>query len=222
MIRQGQPKGSSMRAMTGNGRSASTAQKILDVGERLIQVRGYNGFSYADIADALRVTKASLHYHFPSKAELGRCLMERYTENFVTTLAGLDAARSTAREKLHGYASIYSDVLANNRMCLCGMLAAEYATLPKSVKSEVTRFFDTNETWLADVLEQGRRAERFQIAGSPADAARRIIAALEGAMMLARVYAEPERFERAAQSLLAEVTGARSRMTRGRGRAAII
>lgn len=197
-----------MRAMTGNGRSASTAQKILDVGERLIQVRGYNGFSYADIADALQVTKASLHYHFPSKAELGRRLMERYTENFIAALAGLDAARPTAREQLRGYVSIYSDVLANNRMCLCGMLAAEYATLPKSMKSEVTRFFDANETWLAGVLERGSRTERFQIAGSPADAARGVIAALEGAMMLARVYGEPERFERAARSLLADVTGA--------------
>ena len=196
-----------MRGMSGSGRSASTAQKILDVGERLIQVRGYNGFSYADIADALKVTKASLHYHFPSKAELGRRLMERYRQNFVAALAGLDAARSTARDKLHGYASIYSDVLANNRMCLCGMLAAEYATLPKSVKSEVTRFFDTNETWLAGVLEEGRGAERFRIAGSPAEAARRIIAALEGAMMLARVYGEPQRFERAAQSVLADLTG---------------
>ena len=107
-------------------------------------------------------------------------------------------------------------------MCLCGMLAAEYATLPKSVKSEVTRFFDTNETWLADVLEQGRRAERFQIAGSPADAARRIIAALEGAMMLARVYAEPGAF----RTRGAVVVGGGHRrplaMTRGRGRAAII
>ena len=51
-----------------------TAQRILDIAERLVQTRGFNGFSYADIAGALAVTKASLHYHFPTKAEPDRSL----------------------------------------------------------------------------------------------------------------------------------------------------
>src|SRR5271170_7900976 len=117
-------------------RNTDTSQRILDVAERLMQMRGYNGFSYADIATSLHLTKASLHYHFPSKAELGRRLMERYTENFLAALARIDESGADAREKLSRYVSIYADVLANKRMCLCGMLAAEYATLPKSVKGE--------------------------------------------------------------------------------------
>jgi TetR/AcrR family transcriptional repressor of nem operon len=96
-------------------------------------------------------------------------------------------------------------VLANNRMCLCGMLAAEYATLPKTVKSEVTRFFDANEAWLSRVLEQGRKAEGMKLAGPPIEAARVFIATLEGAMMLARSYGDAERFDRAGQRLLADI-----------------
>jgi TetR/AcrR family transcriptional repressor of nem operon len=193
--------------MGGSRRSAGTSQRILDVAERLMQVRGYNGFSYATIAAALRVTKASLHYHFPTKAELGRRLMERYRQNFVAALASIDETSRSAQEKLRRYVSIYSDVLANNRLCLCGMLAAEYATLPKSVKSEVTRFFDVNEAWLAAVLEQGRQAEGLKVVGPPTEAARLLVAGLEGAMMLARSYGDAVRFDRAGQRLLNDIIG---------------
>jgi TetR/AcrR family transcriptional repressor of nem operon len=199
-----------MGQMTSTARSGETAQRILDIAERLMQVRGYNGFSYADIAETMRLTKASLHYHFPSKAELGRRLMERYIENFLIALGRIDAADSPAREKLQRYVLIYSDVLANKRMCLCGMLAAEYATLPKSVKAEVTRFFDANETWLTGVLEQGTRSDGLKFSGQPDETARTIIATLEGAMMLARTYDDVERFNRAARHLLAGIAGSPS------------
>jgi TetR/AcrR family transcriptional regulator, transcriptional repressor for nem operon len=191
--------------MASASRQSGTPQKILDSAERLLQVRGYNGFSYADIATALRVTKASLHYHFPSKADLGRRLMQRYTQNFLTALAAIDASGADAREKLQRYVSIYSDVLANNRMCLCGMLAAEYATLPKPIRLEVIRFFDANEAWLAGVLDEGRQAKAMHFPCSAIEAARVLIAGLEGAMMLARSYGEAERFDRTGRRLLAEL-----------------
>ena len=196
--------------MTSGARNAGTAQRILDIAERLMQVRGYNGFSYADIAEAIGLTKASLHYHFPSKAELGRRLMERYAENFLIALAAIDAACAGPREKLERYVSIYTDVLASNRMCLCGMLAAEYATLPKSVKAEVTRFFDANETWLAGVLEEGKRSKSIKAGVPSIETSRTMIATLEGAMMLARTYDDVERFDRTAQRLLADLSGSRS------------
>jgi TetR/AcrR family transcriptional repressor of nem operon len=196
-----------MGQMTSAARNGETAQRILDIAERLMQVRGYNGFSYADIAETMRLTKASLHYHFPSKAELGRRLMERYIENFVAALGRIDASGADAREKLSRYVSIYADVLANKRMCLCGMLAAEYATLPKSVKVEVTRFFDANETWLASVLEQGKRSKSVRFVGPSIETARTITASLEGAMMLARTYDDVERFNQAARRLLADIVG---------------
>jgi TetR/AcrR family transcriptional regulator, transcriptional repressor for nem operon len=193
--------------MQGRARDGGTPQRILDIAERLMQVRGYNGFSYADVAETLHLTKASLHYHFPSKAELGRRLMERYTQNFLAALAAIDGTSASARQKLERYVSIYSDVLANNRMCLCGMLAAEYATLPKSVKAEVTRFFDTNEAWLAAVMQYGSQSEGLKLSSPPAEAARLMIAALEGAMMLARSYGDAARFDRVGQRLLADITG---------------
>jgi TetR/AcrR family transcriptional repressor of nem operon len=182
-----------------------TAQRILDIAERLVQTRGFNGFSYADIAGALSLTKASLHYHFPSKAELGTRLIARYEQGFLEALGGIDRTGANAREKLARYAKIYGDVLRNNRMCLCGMLAAEYATLPKAMKDEMRHFFDENERWLVAVLEDGRRSGALKFSGSSLDVARALVGSLEGAMMLARSYGEVARFEAVADRLLAEL-----------------
>ena len=67
----------------------TTTTRILDVAERLVQTRGFNGFSYADIAVQLGITKASLHYHFATKAELGRTLIARYTGAFELCMLAL-------------------------------------------------------------------------------------------------------------------------------------
>jgi TetR/AcrR family transcriptional repressor of nem operon len=191
--------------MAKSGQNGDSAQRILDVAERLVQTRGFNGFSYADIAEALDVTKASLHYHFPSKADLGRRLIERYEHTFLEVLKGIDATAAAPREKLKRYARIYADVLRDNRMCLCGMLASDYATLPKAMKEDVRHFFDENEQWLVAVLEQGRKSGALGFKGSALDLARVIVGSLEGAMMLARSYGEPARFDTAAERLIASL-----------------
>jgi len=188
--------------MARSRQNGDTPQRILDVAERLVQTRGFNGFSYADIAEALDVTKASLHYHFPSKAELGKRLIERYEEAFLGLLKAIDATGAGARDKLRRYARIYADVLRDNRMCLCGMLASDYATLPKPMKEEVKHFFDENEQWLAAVLEQGRKSGSLEFKGSALELARVIVGSLEGAMMLARSYGDASRFDTAAERLI--------------------
>jgi len=183
--------------------SADTSRRILDVAERLVQTRGFNGFSYADIAEALEVTKASLHYHFPTKGDLGKRLIERYEEGFLAALRSIDSAGAGARDKLKRYIRIYADVLRDNRMCLCGMLASDYATLPKPMKEEVKHFFDENEQWLAAVLDAGRKAGNLEFKGSALELARAMVGSLEGAMMLARSYGEVSRFDTAAERLIA-------------------
>jgi TetR/AcrR family transcriptional repressor of nem operon len=185
--------------------TADTSQRILDIAERLVQTRGFNGFSYADIASALTLTKASLHYHFPTKAELGTRLIERYEAGFLKALEEIDRTTPDARDKLRRYAKIYADVLRNNRMCLCGMLAAEYATLPKSMKEEMRHFFDENERWLVVVLEAGRASGSLRFTGSALDVARALVGSLEGAMMIARSYGEVARLETVADRLIAEL-----------------
>jgi TetR/AcrR family transcriptional repressor of nem operon len=184
--------------------ASDTSQRILDVAERLVQTRGFNGFSYADIAQALEVTKASLHYHFPAKADLGARLIERYERNFAVALAGIDAAHERPREKLRRYAAIYEGVLRQDRMCLCGMLAAEFGTLPEGMRAEMRRFFDLNERWLAGVLQQGKKDGTLKFTGAAVEAARAFVDTLEGAMMIARSYGSVARFRSVSERLLKE------------------
>ena len=191
--------------MVGAMAAAPTSQRILDIAERLVQTRGYNGFSYADIAEALKVTKASLHYHYPAKADLGKELIERYERNFLAALARIDAESADAREKLRRYAAIYAGVLQGDRMCLCGMLAAEFATLPKPMRDPMRHFFDENERWLVAVLQQGKKEKALKFSGTAAQAAQSLIGTLEGAMMIARSYGDVGRFNAVTERLLADL-----------------
>ena len=180
----------------------ATASRILDIAERLVQSRGFNGFSYADVASELEVSKASLHYHYPSKAELGAALIGRYAARFAKALETIDLASRAAPEKLEAYAAIYGEVLSDGRMCLCGMLAAEYDTLPGPMRDAILGFFDANEAWLVRVLEQGQEDGTLRLHGPAGEAAQAIIGGLEGAMLVARPYGDIARFQAAATRVL--------------------
>ena len=183
--------------------ASATATRILEVAERLAQTRGFNGFSYADIAAELGITKASLHYHFASKTDLGCALILGYTKKFEAALAQINAANPQLT--LCKYVQLYEDVLVRDRMCLCGMLAAEYSTLPLAMQRSLRRFFDKNDSWLTDSLERGRTAGALHFDGSALEVARTLTAGLEGAMLLARSYEEPPRFTATARRLLAQL-----------------
>jgi TetR/AcrR family transcriptional regulator, transcriptional repressor for nem operon len=181
-----------------------TSQQILDIAQRLVQTRGFNAFSYADIAAALSVSKASLHYHFASKSELGVRLIERYQDEFERTLGKINVEGGGPAARLRRYVDIYARVLADERMCLCGMLAAEFVTLPKTMQAALDRYFELNERWLAVVLEEGRADGCLRFMGSAAEAAQFIIGSLEGSMMMARAHGGMARFDATTRRLLAD------------------
>jgi TetR/AcrR family transcriptional repressor of nem operon len=183
-----------------------------------MQTLGFNGFSYADISGELGISKATVHHHFPTKAALGHALIERYSDNFRSALASIDMSNSEAPQKLDRYVQLYRDVLVGNRLCLCGMLAAEYSTLSKPMQDSVRHFFDANETWLAGVIDQGRRAGALQFCGSVEDVARMLLGALEGAMLLARPYNDVKRFLSAARLALAGLKDSRRAASASRQR----
>lgn len=179
--------------------------RILDVAEALVQERGFNAVSYADVAAELGVTKPAVHYHFASKAALGAALIERYRERFAAALAALDAERLGPPAALARYADLFQQVLVRDRLCLCGMLAAEIATLPVPMRASVRGFFDDSETWLTGVIERGRADGSLRVTATPAGHARTLLGALEGAMLVARAHGDPARFATVAESLLASL-----------------
>ena len=177
-------------------------------------MRGFNGFSYADVAEELDITKASLHYHFRGKAELGKALIERYGERFTAALDAIYAAPTGAAAKLRAYADLYAGVMDDERMCLCGMLAAEYRTLPGDMQHAVVAFFDTNEAWLDKVLREGRRRGELTFTGSPREVARAMVSALEGALLTSRPYSDPKRFRVTAREMIKRLANPAARTAR--------
>lgn len=170
----------------------------MDAAEALVQTRGYNGFSYADLSETVGIRKASVHHHFPSKGDLGRAVAERYRMQFAAALEQIDAEADTPALRLRRYADLYARTLSDrDRMCLCGMLAAEYATLPELVQAEVRVFFHDQRKWLMRTLgtEQHTRAQ----ARDRADA---LLAGLEGALLVSRAGGDAASFGRTARVLI--------------------
>jgi TetR/AcrR family transcriptional regulator, transcriptional repressor for nem operon len=195
-----------------------TATQILDAAERLIQVRGFNAFSYAHVAAQLHITKPALHYHFPGKSELGEALINRYSARFAAALTAVESGFDDAPARLDAYADLYLEVLRKKRMCLCGMLAAEYQTLPEGMQNAVVRFFRDNESWLKGILEEGLDEGTLSFEGPTGEIARMIVSGMEGAMLLAWPLGDIASFQAAAHRLVAGLTRETSETTFTQGR----
>ncbi len=181
---------------------AGVRKRILDATADAFQKRGYHATSTHDIVRAAGVTAGALHHHFPTKAGLGTALISRYHDRFGEALAEILANSEDAGVRLQAYVRLYSKVLRNKRMCLCGVLAADFETLPRPMRDGVLSFFGLNEEWLTRVLEEGRQAETLRFEGPAARIAAFLVSSLEGAMLLARSYGKISRFESVAKKLL--------------------
>lgn len=184
-----------------------TKREILDTAEAMIQELGYNGFSYQHIADLLGVKTAAVHYHFRSKADLGAAVIERYRRRFHRWADQLDAECKDVRAKLDAFFQIYYD-LSNNgqRACPAGMLQAEYRAIPEEVREATRGLMVDLQTWLTEVLAQGREAGELRFPGRPADQAVVIAATLQGALQIARSCGA-DRFDAAVAQLKRQLAG---------------
>jgi len=164
-----------------------TVTQIIDCAENLICHRGYNGFSYRDIAEHVGIRTASIHYHFPTKGDLAAQVAKRYGERFNVILQSIADRDPNPVTRLEAYAGLFRTALAeHDRMCLCGMLGAESATLPEPVRLEVESFFQINRDWLETVIAEGERVGKLSLRAPAPTQAHLLLAAMEGGMMLAR------------------------------------
>ncbi len=138
----------------------STSEQILDVAQALIVGGGYNGFSYADIADAVGIRKASIHHHFPTKAELVAALVDRYRQQTASGLKALQAQSPGPADQLRSYVNFWQTCIqdATLPVCVCAMLAGEMPMLPEEVAARVRAHFHDLAGWLTSVLQAGAAA----------------------------------------------------------------
>ena len=174
--------------MSASGQRSKTAEEILDIAEMLIQTRGYNAFSFQDIADRLGIRKASIHYHFASKTALGVAVVERYSAGFTAALEAIEADDSqSAMTMFDCYTGPYREFADTpDRVCLCGALAGEILALPVEMRERVEAFFKMHLDWLERIIARGVTRGEFKIAMSEAQMARTMFSALQGALLVKR------------------------------------
>jgi len=175
-------------ATTAPKQRSETAGQILDLAETLIQTRGYSAFSYQDIADSLGIRKASIHYHFPSKADLGVAVVDRYMARFDGALTAIANDQSqSSMTMLDVYVQPYLQFASTpDQVCLSGALAGEMMALPPKVRERVDHFFRTHQVWLTKILERGVARGEFTLAAPASKVARFVFGALQGALLVKR------------------------------------
>lgn len=182
-----------------------TRDTLVEHATRLVQKTGFAGFSYADLSDSVGIRKASIHHHFPAKADLGLEIVERYRKSFGDELSAIDDREATATKRLKAYAGLYRRGVRAGTSCLCGVLAAESDGLPRRVQSAVNAFFNDNTAWLEKVIKEGRRLGELNECLPAVREARGVLAALQGAMLIARAQGDERVFDDAIQPMFSSL-----------------
>ena len=188
--------------------SSMTSEKILDAARTLILAGGYNAFSYADVAEAVGIRKASIHHHFPGKVDLVRTLLITYRHQMASGITDIDLQIPDPLERLRAYAGYWEKCILDARapFCICALLASELPVLPEALQSEIKTFFTTLSGWLTSVFEQGVQQKSIRIVNAPYVEAESFMATIHGAMLSARAYGDPKLFGIIVSPLLARLS----------------
>lgn len=174
----------------------STAARLVGEARHLIMLRGYNGFSYADLAGGVGIRKPSIHFHFPTKAELAVAVVEQARQGIRAQIALLDEEGAEPQRHLHGYVDYWRHCIRDNSapFCLAGVLAAELPGLPDPVAAAVRGHFEDLTRWITRILTLGAEQGAFRLGRTPAEEADAFLATTYGAMLSARAFGAPEKF----------------------------
>lgn len=179
--------------------AGDTRGRLLDEAQDLAQSIGLNAFSYRDLSERLGIKTASIHYHFPKKEDLSFALIERYRERFSAIRDELDKESDDPKKQLKLYVDVCLGVMEDGlRICLCGMFATDFLTLPDKTRNEVKQFILENESWLETVLKRGKRLKQFDFNGSARSMARSIFGLLEGVIIVSHCF--PDQADRQRQN----------------------
>jgi AcrR family transcriptional regulator len=171
--------------------ASDTKNRIIEKASELMMQRGINGFSYRDISGPLGVKNAAIHYHFPSKTDLIRALIEEQHDVLRRNTAEFMAYGGSATEQIEGLFQYTLHQCRNGRpVCVVGVLSADYDEVSEDVKHANDRFSRELYAWLVRVLETGRAQKEFDYRGEPQGKAISIGAAIQGARQLYRIHGE--------------------------------
>jgi TetR/AcrR family transcriptional repressor of nem operon len=164
----------------------NTKEQILDIAENVLRDRGYNGFSYKDISNSLGIKNASIHYHYPTKTDLGVAIIRRSMNRFENWTQSLESRNLGYSEKLNEFCLRFRKFVDLQQICLGGTLQTDFKTIPEEMQKETCQFVSSTLQWLENLLEDGREQGAFNFPGKARDQALMTAATLQGAVQLVR------------------------------------
>lgn len=181
-------------------------QELLAVAQNKVREGGYNNFSFRELAKDVGIKSASVHYYFPTKADLGAELAKQYSNNFMDALGDPQTLYNTGKNPISAFASLFKYSLHQDKqMCLCGLLGAETDILPELVRHEIRAFFKRSVLWLEQAylcLQSPEAVDDETSVLQAKKSAIKTISLLEGAMMISIVHKDNSLFDHAIEELI--------------------
>lgn len=176
---------------------AEKAIEILNAAEIRMRRGGFDAVSYRDLAADVGIKGSSVHYHFPKKSDLGRAVVDRYTDRMLEALGAPDNPQEDVKSRIHRLCIAYRDaLLKDGAPCLCCVLGSETLDLPSPVAEAVSQFFTRMTRWTTTALGQDVRTNHS------AAMAHHIIGTLQGTMILVLAMKQPDLFAETETALL--------------------
>ena len=117
----------------------------------------------------------------------------------------IEARTDNSHERLQRHSKLYLDTLANDRVCLAGVMASDAGALPAALTPALTGFFEDHVDWLAMVMAAGKSAGELNFSGTAKAQASAFLAALQGGLMLANAMSDESIFKRLRTTLVEQL-----------------
>ncbi len=172
---------------------ADKREQIATAATSAIKTGGLSSVSFRTLAEEVGVKSSSVHYHFPTKADLAEAVVRGYTEDFNAVLGKIAREEKTLRGRLQRLVDVFSGVVDHNELCLCGAVAADAVTLDDATRRALKTFFRVTEAWLVAVVDEARTELSTELDSD--DVARILMAGLEGASLVDRAIGGVDHLE---------------------------
>ncbi|HEY4281276.1 MAG TPA: TetR/AcrR family transcriptional regulator [Conexibacter sp.] len=182
-------------------RSSDAREKLLTAARALLVQRAYSALGVAEICAAADVPKGSFYYFFNSKQALALAVIDEHWAEQRAQWEQLLSAPRPPLERLHDvFAAIEAALYASKRDrgavvgCLFGNLALELSTQSEEIRARLEEIFDKQIAMIEQVIVQARDAGDASPA-DPHEAARSVVAQLEGQVLFAKLLNAPDQIE---------------------------
>jgi len=162
-----------------------TRYEIVELADSIIRNKGYNAFSYRNVGGVMDIQNASIHHHFPTKADLGNKVISE--ELLRIARLQKECMESPGSEQLRKIVETFFKRSRKGLMCLTGAFTPEYVTLPYELQGSVRRMCEVIIDWMSACLEKGRREGSLYFQGDSSDRALLVMSTLFSSLIMSRV-----------------------------------